>query len=123
MGDTGLSRRRDKTHDARKISGHKRLACDVEGAHVIAKARRKGAFQIVNCVEIVADELKAQPGGHFLQGIFLLLRQHPLAGAIMPRRIKLGTSSLKSPMRFCAIVSSPPIAFITFPVSIPPGCT
>jgi hypothetical protein len=69
------------------------------------------------------DELKAQPGGHFLQRIFLFIANNPLAGAIMPSRIKLGTSSLKSPMRFRVIVSSPPTAFITFPVIIPPECT
>ena len=61
--DVGLPRRRDEGHDPRQISGQQRLTRDVERAHFIAKARRKGAFQIVKGVETLVDELKAQPGG------------------------------------------------------------
>jgi hypothetical protein len=67
-------------------------------------ARRKCAFQIVDGVEVVVDELKGQLGGHFLQRF----ANSPLADAIMPSRVRSGTSCLKSPMRFWVMVSSPP---------------
>ena len=69
--------------------------------------RRFPSTDIINGVEVVVNELKAQLARHFLQSIYFpAALKSRLVGAIMPTRRRLGTSSLKSPMRFCVIAST-----------------
>jgi hypothetical protein len=46
---------------------------------------------------------------------------HTASTPIIPSRSTFGTKSLKNPSRFAVRLSSPPAAFITLPVAVPPG--
>jgi hypothetical protein len=48
-------------------------------------------------VETVVDELKAQTGGHFLQGIFLLHRQNSVGGRYHAESYQIRDKLLEKP--------------------------
>src|SRR5258708_12541100 len=77
--NAGLTRRRDESHDARHINEQERFVRDVERAHVIAKSRRKGAFKIVKCFDIIVQRLKPQLRAHFSTSTPLLTVRYTAA--------------------------------------------